>query len=320
MSKITICEGEILYTSKNDTIIHAFDGNITTHAQQKNIWKGEQGTLVGEYKEMEIPKREDFFPPSKCYCNRDFTDEEFKNIIIELRKKEIVYENGKPVKNTIKDGNGNPILKDGKKQFKERSQYEELGEKLFYLNNTEKINTNEANFLSFTKAINNTFKKYEINTCIRKIHFLAQCYHETQRFGLTYEKDNSYMKNYKGGSKFRGRGLIQLTHDYSYTDYYNYLNKTKFKVSDVDFYNRKLIPFTKKISTEIAYACDSSGWNWLLGGVPTVGKNINLLADEDDVLKVSRAINGNVKSPFGLNERKLFTKLLKEIMDYEQNH
>ena len=50
MSKLTICEGEILYTSKGNTIIHAFGGNITTHAQQKNIWKGEKGTLISEYR------------------------------------------------------------------------------------------------------------------------------------------------------------------------------------------------------------------------------------------------------------------------------
>ena len=166
-------------------------------------------------------------------------------------------------------------------------------------------------------ALNNTFSKYNINTCIRKIHFLAQCYHETQRFSLTYEENNSYMKNYKGGEKFRGRGLIQLTHDYSYTDYYNFLTGKQFKVTDKDFYEKILIPFTKKISTEIAYACDSSGWNWLLGGVPTVGKNINLLADSDDVLKVSRAINGNVTKPNGLEERNLFTKILKEVMNYD---
>lgn len=63
MSKITICEGEILYTSKGNTIIHAFDGNITTHAQEKNIWKDENGTLVGEYKKMDLPIYDDFFPP-----------------------------------------------------------------------------------------------------------------------------------------------------------------------------------------------------------------------------------------------------------------
>lgn len=315
--KITIVEGITEITSDKDIVFNVYGGSAEFNAGLKNQWLA-PNTYVGEYEEIELPNEEDLLPPSKCYCNRDFTVDEFKNIIIELRKKEIVYDNGKTVKNIVRDNKGLPILKDGKKQFKERSQYEELGEKLFYLDNPEKIK--EPSFHAFTTALNNTFKKYEINTCIRKIHFLAQCYHETQRFGLSYEKDNSYMKNYEGGPQFRGRGLLQLTHDYSYTDYYNYLSNTKFKVTDTDFYKNKLIPFTKRISTEIAYACDSSGWNWLLGGVPSVGKNINLLADGDDVLKVSRAINGNVKNPFGLEERKLFTKLMKEIMNYEKNH
>ena len=54
MSKITICEGNIILTSKKDTIIHAFDGNITSNAQQKNIWKGEKGTVIGDYEVMEL--------------------------------------------------------------------------------------------------------------------------------------------------------------------------------------------------------------------------------------------------------------------------
>lgn len=54
MSKITICEGNIILTSKKETLLHAFDGSITTYAQQKNIWKGEKGTIIGEYTPINI--------------------------------------------------------------------------------------------------------------------------------------------------------------------------------------------------------------------------------------------------------------------------
>ena len=51
--------------------------------------------------------------------------------------------------------------------------------------------------------------------------------------------------------------------------------------------------------------------------MPT-GENINLVADTDDVLRVSQCINGKVKNPYGLNERKEFTKNLKILFKYDE--
>ena len=251
---------------------------------------------------------------NKCFCNRDLTSSELKDLVIRLRKGEVYIKNGR----LVRDEKGKPILKNGKKQFRDITQYDMLEDKLFHLALDEKINISEANFETFAKELNAAMKAFEITTCIRKIHFIAQCYHETQRFSLTYEKNNNYMKNYKGGPSFRGRGLIQVTHDYGYTAYYNFLNKTSYKVTDTKFYKDILLPFTKKLSTELKYACKSAGWNWKYDGVPSVGKDINLLADKDDVLLVSRAINGNVKVPNGLEERKKFTKILKDVMKYNE--
>ena len=49
MSKITICEGNIKWTSKGNTVLHAFDGDISFSAGECNIWSGEQGNEAGEY-------------------------------------------------------------------------------------------------------------------------------------------------------------------------------------------------------------------------------------------------------------------------------
>ena len=49
MSKITICEGNIKWTSKGNTVLHAFDGDISFSAGECNIWNGEQGNETGEY-------------------------------------------------------------------------------------------------------------------------------------------------------------------------------------------------------------------------------------------------------------------------------
>lgn len=158
----------------------------------------------------------------------------------------------------------------------------------------------------FTKNINAVFSKYEVNTCIRKIHFLAQCYHETQRFTLTYEENPS--PSVSGGPFYRGRGLIQLTHDYNYL-------KLQQKVND----NSSLSTFVPRVAQEIDLACQASGYYWKNLGIKKV--NINLIADKDDILTVSKEINGykeNNVVPNGYNDRVLFTNLLKEIFDYEK--
>ena len=48
MSKITICKGNIIMTSKGDTTFHTFDGSIVSTAGGSNYWGGEQGTIAIE--------------------------------------------------------------------------------------------------------------------------------------------------------------------------------------------------------------------------------------------------------------------------------
>lgn len=233
-----------------------------------------------------------------CFCNRGITSEELKNIIIELRKQEVYIENGK----LVRDTKGSPILKNGKKQFIDITMYDELHEDLFNLDYPEKLNSSEANFNKFAEALNKVFKDYDINTCIRKIHFLAQCYHETQRFTITYEKSPN--SNVSGGAFYRGRGLIQLTHDYNYE-----------KLRKALKINSTLNEFVPRVAKEINFTCQASGYFWKNIGAKT--GNINQYADKDDVLTVSREINGYVSVPNGFNDRKLFTEILKKVMKYE---
>lgn len=233
-----------------------------------------------------------------CFCNRGITSDELKNIIIELRKQEVYIENGK----LVRDTKGSPILKNGKKQFVDITMYDELHEDLFNLDYPEKLNASEANFNKFAEALNKVFKDYDINTCIRKIHFLAQCYHETQRFTITYEKSPN--SNVIGGAFYRGRGLIQLTHDYNYE-----------KLRKALKINSTLNEFVPRVAKEINFACQASGYFWKNIGAKT--GNINQYADKDDVLTVSREINGYVSVPNGFNDRKLFTEILKKVMKYE---
>jgi predicted chitinase len=269
-------------------------------AKTKTFKLPQKATTLSEPKKQEIKKEK-----ATCYCNRDFTIEEFKNTIVALRKK-----------------NG----------------YKKLADVLFDIEVTEKIQN--ATFDDFAKFINSIFTKYSINTCIRKIHFLAQTYHESTAFRKTFEGRSEVPDNYKGGIAFQGRGIKQITHDYNYLEYYDYVKGTKFfkdtyiknrkfyknpksgkneiegvtqymqRVLDPDFGTKfldKLKDFAPRLATEMHTACDSAGWFWY-------SKNLNQLADKDNVVEVSRKINGGNE---GLELRKKYTKQLKEILKYD---
>ena len=289
--------GIILKFDKNKNFTESFydDGNIF----QATITCDGLSAKTSEFK---LSFLNQITKSKTCFCNRGIRTEELKNIIIELRKQEVYIENGR----LIKDSKGSPILKNGKKQFTNITMYDELHEDLFNLDYPEKLNASDANFNKFAEALNKTFGDHEINTCIRKIHFLAQCYHETQRFTITYEKSPN--SNVSGGAFYRGRGLIQLTHDYNYEK----LRKA-LKV------NSSLSEFAPRVAKEINFACQASGYYWKNLGI--LKGNINLIADKDDILTVSQEINGYGGKngiPNGFNDRKLFTTILKRAMNYDQ--
>lgn len=193
---------------------------------------------------------------SKCFCNREITVEEMTSLIYELRDKE----NYKSKRECLfTDGDECVEIKHlPNKTLKDSKEIEQ-----------------------FTKEINRVFITYGINTCNRKIHMLAQCYCESNRFLNTSEIKGK--DSYKGGIIFKGRGLIQLTHDYTYLAYYDYKNSTKYYKEyqkrsilsqsvvdfmneknitgfDKDFYDNKFIPFAKKVATNLDMVIDSAGW------------------------------------------------------------
>lgn len=102
----------------------------------------------------------------------------------------------------------------------------------FRLNTNEKLDSKQGQIRvsRFVHQLNKVFEKYNLNTALRKIHFLAQAYHETASFRASFEgrTPENTPSNYKGGFNFQGRGIKQITHDYNYLEYYDYLNATKF--------------------------------------------------------------------------------------------
>jgi hypothetical protein len=213
------------------------------------------------------------------------------------------------------------------------------------------LNKEYANYETFAKQLNKVFVDYKITKCIQKIHFLAQVYVETNRFRSTYE--DKPKSTYSGGEFYRGRGMKQITHDYNYLNYYDERKgkgKNLFKLyidnretyykkngkvdsyeSVVHFKSRtenefisydemsKFEDFVKLLSISIYWACDSAGWYW---NKTKLNKFAN--DDENAIIVVSAKVNNPSASENptgtginGLDDRKKYFELLKQIFDYE---
>jgi putative chitinase len=111
-------------------------------------------------------------------------------------------------------------------------------------------------------------------------HFLAQVGHESGQ--LRYVLELASGKAYEGradlgntspgdGVRYKGRGLIQITGKHNYV-----LCGLALDLPLLD---------TPELLEEPAYAAASAGWFWH-------NKNLNALADLDDLVKVTKRING----------------------------
>jgi putative chitinase len=146
--------------------------------------------------------------------------------------------------------------------------------------------------LQITDALNKACEPYSINTKLRKAHLLAQLSHESG--GFKYRKEiwgpTAVQSRYEGraglgntqpgdGERFMGRGYIQVTGRANYT---NFANFVKLSLED-----------TIKYLETIEGAVMSAVWYWNT-------RNLNALADADDIRGITRRINGGFN---GLDDR-----------------
>ena len=143
-----------------------------------------------------------------------------------------------------------------------------------------------------------TMQTYQINSTLRIAHFLAQVLHESGSFKYTEELASGSAYEYRSdlgndtigdGVKFKGRGLIQLTGKLNYIKYGNDIGQN----------------FTsnpKPVSS--SYSVDAAGWFW-------DKRNLNSLADNDDLIRITKRVNGGLN---GLSSRREFLDRAKEIL------
>ena len=146
--------------------------------------------------------------------------------------------------------------------------------------------------------LNNTMQRYAITTPLRKAHFLAQLGHESDGFntneeyasGAAYEGRRDLGNTQAGdGVRFKGRGLIQVTGRANYLDCGRALG--------VDLIN------SPQRLGDLDLACLSAGWFWDT-------RKLNNHADRDDILTITKIINGGTN---GLADRQSYLSRAKRV-------
>jgi putative chitinase len=139
-----------------------------------------------------------------------------------------------------------------------------------------------------------------IDTPLRQAHFLAQAAHETGGFRTLEEYGGpSYFARYDGrkdlgnlqpgdGARFHGRGIFQLTGRVNYQAYGKRLG--------IDLVNNPALAASPTVSVRIAVAY----WK---------AKGLNVWADRDDVVEITRRINGGRN---GLADRRRYLTVAKQ--------
>ena len=183
----------------------------------------------------------------------------------------------------------------------------------------------------YTPALNAELEKYQINTPLREAHFIAQIAHESGNFRWVVENlnysaaalrsvfgkyfpDDATAEAYArqpekianrvyadrmgngdeasgDGWKYKGRGLIQLTGKDNYTNF--------GKASGIDAVNNPDL-----LAEDANAAVSAAGWFWDM-------RKLNQYADADDILTITKRINGGTN---GLEDRKEFLARAKAAL------
>ncbi|AZA93108.1 Predicted chitinase [Chryseobacterium nakagawai] len=131
----------------------------------------------------------------------------------------------------------------------------------------------QANIDKYFDGFNQTFKKFNINSCLQKIHFLAQINKESEGFKYNVELgDAAYLAPYKG---WHGRGLIQLTGKENYEAFQAAIGEDVTSSAEA----------RDKVAKS-PYATYSAGWFWDKRAV------LNSHADNNDFIYICYCVNG----------------------------
>lgn len=148
-------------------------------------------------------------------------------------------------------------------------------------------------------------KEFQVTTALRIVHFLAQIAHESDGFcttveyasGAAYEGRTDLGNTQKGdGPRYRGHGLIQTTGRYNHGQFTSWSRARDPKSPDFVQYPEKLADFPWALLSAFYY------WS---------SKNLNALADYDNLVAVTKVVNGGTN---GLADRAAYLAKAKDIV------
>ena len=135
------------------------------------------------------------------------------------------------------------------------------------------VHASDANIDKYLDGFNETFTKFNINSCLQKIHFLAQVIQESGSFIYNVEQGNAaYLAKYKG---WHGRGLIQLTTKPNYVAFEAAVGEDVTSSAEA-----------RDKVTKSPYAVHSAGWFW------DKRANLNGVSNENDFIYITYRVNG----------------------------
>lgn len=149
----------------------------------------------------------------------------------------------------------------------------------------------DKNIEKYLPELNSTLPKYKIDSPLRISHFLAQIGHETLSFlyykeiasGEAYEGRKDLGNTQKGdGVKFKGRGAIQIT------------GRSNYQTVSLHLFNDLRLLDKPELLELPEFGIKAACWFWN-------SKKLNNYADADDLLNITRRINGGTN---GLEDRK----------------
>lgn len=160
----------------------------------------------------------------------------------------------------------------------------------------------EEQVTELAAGLQQTMAARQIDTPLRRAHFLAQvgCESGELRFmeeiasGQDYEGRRDLGNTQPGdGQRFKGRGLIQLTGRANYTEYGRALGR-----------EAEILAQPELVANDKALCADVAGWYW-------ARRELNALADRDDLTAVTRRVNGGLN---GLEERRRLLQRAKALL------
>lgn len=149
----------------------------------------------------------------------------------------------------------------------------------------------------YCTSLNEMFKQYNINTYPRICHAISQIGHESGHLRYARELGSDWYFRKRGlDPKWRGRGLIQLTHAYNYRAFQEHVRAW----DSVD------IMGNPEIVCKLPLAVQAAGFFW-------EKNNLNELADKADygLKKLTKKINGGYT---GIGDRTRLYYKAKEVL------